>query len=116
MKKMFALFCTLTLSFFYARFFKCKSINLYTSRRLGRFNRHLPFLNKDCGYEQISKSKIERALMVFSRSQQWDVSNYSILPMSQLNEDSYNDLKGIEVPHNKKCQLLANKSLSLLNY
>lgn len=54
--------------------------------------------------------------MVFSRSQQWDVSNYSTLPMSQLNEDSYNDLKGIEVSHNKKCQLLANKSLSLLNY
>lgn len=26
------------------------------------------FLNKDCGYEQISKPKIERALVIFSRS------------------------------------------------
>lgn len=74
------------------------------------------FLNKDCGYEQISKQKIERALVIFSRSQKWDVTNYATLPMSRLNEDSYNDLKGIKVAHNKKCQLLANNSLSLLNY
>ncbi|MBG2801460.1 YacC family pilotin-like protein [Proteus sp. WDL240414] len=116
MNKMFALFFSLTLSF--SMFFSsgAKALTYTQAEDLADLTAIYLFLNKDCGYEQISKPKIERALMVFSRSQQWDVSNYSTLPMSQLNEDSYNDLKGIEVTHSKKCQLLANKSLSLLNY
>ncbi|WP_099074256.1 YacC family pilotin-like protein [Proteus alimentorum] len=116
MKKMFALFCTLTLSFTVLFSSSTKALTYTQAEDLADLTAIYLFLNKDCGYEQISKPKIERALMVFSRSQQWDVSNYSTLPMSQLNENSYNDLKGIEVSHNKKCQLLANKSLSLLNY
>ncbi|MEY2344828.1 YacC family pilotin-like protein [Proteus mirabilis] len=51
------------------------------------------FLNNDCGYEQISKQKNRTSADYFSQSQQWDVSNYSMLPMSKLNEDSYQDLK-----------------------
>ena len=116
MKKMFALLCSVTLSF--ATLFSSSATALtYTQAEdLADLTAIYLFLNKDCGYEQVSKQKIERAIFIFSRSQQWDVTNYSSLPMSQLNEDSYRDLKEIEVPHNKKCQLLANKSLSLLDY
>ncbi|MBG3014692.1 YacC family pilotin-like protein [Proteus faecis] len=116
MKKMFALFCTLTFSFTLIFSSSTKALTYTQAEDLADLTAIYLFLNKDCGYEQISKPKIERALMIFSRSQQWDVSNYSTLPMGQLNEDSYNDLKGIKVTHSKKCQLLANKSLSLLNY
>ncbi|MCT8248905.1 YacC family pilotin-like protein [Proteus faecis] len=113
---MFALFCTLTFSFTLIFSSSTKALTYTQAEDLADLTAIYLFLNKDCGYEQISKPKIERALMIFSRSQQWDVSNYSTLPMGQLNEDSYNDLKGIKVTHSKKCQLLANKSLSLLNY
>ncbi|WP_193014872.1 YacC family pilotin-like protein [Proteus sp. FME41] len=116
MKKMFALFCTLTLSFSTLFSSSAKALTDTQAEDLADLTAIYLFLNKDCGYEQISKPKIERALMVFSQSQKWDVANYSTLPMGQLNEDSYNDLKGIKLAHNKKCQLLANKSLSLLNY
>ncbi|WP_109397900.1 YacC family pilotin-like protein [Proteus faecis] len=116
MKKMFALFCTLTFSFTLIFSSSTKALTYTQAEDLADLTAIYLFLNKDCGYEQISKPKIERALLIFSRSQQWDVSNYSTLPMGQLNEDSYNDLKGIKVTHSKKCQLLANKSLSLLNY
>nr|WP_228407328.1 YacC family pilotin-like protein [Proteus faecis] len=113
---MFALFCTLTFSFTLIFSSSTKALTYTQAEDLADLTAIYLFLNKDCGYEQISKPKIERALLIFSRSQQWDVSNYSTLPMGQLNEDSYNDLKGIKVTHSKKCQLLANKSLSLLNY
>lgn len=116
MNKMFALFCTLALSFSMLFSSGAKALTYTQAEDLADLTAVYLFLNKDCGYEQISKQKIERAIFIFSRSQQWDVSNYSTLPMSQLNEDSYNDLKGIEVVHSKKCQLLANKSLNLLEY
>ncbi|OAT25348.1 putative YacC family chaperone lipoprotein [Proteus myxofaciens ATCC 19692] len=116
MKKMFTLFCTFSLSFLMLFSASTKALTDSQAEDLADLTAVFLFLNKDCGYEQISKPKIERALVIFSRSQKWDVSNYSVLPMNQLNEDSYNDLKGIEITHNKKCQLLANKSLSLLNY
>lgn len=116
MKKMFALFCTIILSFATLFSSSAKALTYTQAEDLADLTAVYLFLNNDCGYEQISKQKIERALIIFSQSQQWDVSNYSMLPMSKLNEDSYQDLKNIQIAHNKKCQLLTQKSLSLLNY
>ncbi|HDT0722255.1 TPA: YacC family pilotin-like protein [Proteus mirabilis] len=116
MKKMFALLCTVILSFVTLFSSGAKALTYTQAEDLADLTAVYLFLNNDCGYEQISKQKIERALIIFSQSQQWDVSNYSMLPMSKLNEDSYQDLKNIQIAHNKKCQLLAKKSLSLLNY
>lgn len=74
------------------------------------------YLKNDCGYQDIPDTQIRNALIFFARQNRWDLSNYNLLNMQQRGEASYEDLSGIAVPAAKKCQSLAEKSLSLLAY
>ncbi|MDC9590958.1 YacC family pilotin-like protein [Xenorhabdus sp. XENO-10] len=74
------------------------------------------YLKYDCGYSQIPKSQIQHAIFYFAQRQKWDLSNYDIQLMQELKGLGYNDLKGINLPHEAKCRSLARNSLGLLSY
>ncbi len=74
------------------------------------------YLKYDCGYSQIPDREIERAIIYFANSNKWDLSDYNSTKMSELNKESYNDLKGIPLEKEFKCQSLARDSLGLFAY
>ncbi|OTA21942.1 bacterial chaperone lipo family protein [Xenorhabdus beddingii] len=74
------------------------------------------YLKYDCGYSQIPDREIRRTIIYFAQRQKWDLSNYDGQLMEELNQLSYNDLKGINLPYEVKCRSLARRSLSLLAY
>ncbi|MDX7991594.1 YacC family pilotin-like protein [Xenorhabdus littoralis] len=74
------------------------------------------FLKYDCGYTQIPDREIRRTIIYFAQRNKWDLSNYDSQLMEKLNQLGYNDLKGINLPHEVKCRSLARSSLSLLAY
>ena len=74
------------------------------------------YLKYDCGYSQIPDREIERAIVYFARSNKWDLGDYDSSKMTQLNKESYNDLKGIPLSQEFKCQSLARDSLGLFAY
>ncbi|MGL5952146.1 MAG: YacC family pilotin-like protein [Providencia rustigianii] len=74
------------------------------------------YLKYDCGYTQIPDREIERAIVYFAKSNKWDLSNYNSNKMSKLNKESYDDLKGIPLAQDFKCQSLARDSLGLFAY
>lgn len=74
------------------------------------------YLKYDCGYTQIPDREIERAIVYFARSNKWDLGDYDSHQMTVLNKESYNDLKGIPLPQEFKCQSLARDSLGLFAY
>lgn len=74
------------------------------------------YLKYDCGYSQIPDREIERAIVYFAKSNKWDLSNYNTEKMTTLNKASYNDLKGIPLTSEFKCQSLARDSLGLFAY
>ena len=74
------------------------------------------YLKYDCGYSQIPDREIERAIVYFANSNKWDLSNYNSAKMTALNKESYNDLKGIPLEQDFKCQSLARDSLGLFAY
>ncbi|MBP6122088.1 MULTISPECIES: YacC family pilotin-like protein [Providencia] len=74
------------------------------------------YLKYDCGYSQIPDREIERAIIYFANSNKWDLSDYNSTQMSALNKESYNDLKGIPLEREFKCQSLARDSLGLFAY
>ncbi|PHM39027.1 molecular chaperone [Xenorhabdus mauleonii] len=74
------------------------------------------YLKYDCGYNQISNREIRRTIIYFAQRNKWDLSNYDGQLMEELNQLGYNDLKGIDLPHEVKCLSLAQRSLSLLAY
>lgn len=74
------------------------------------------YLKYDCGYSQIPDREIERAIVYFAKSNKWDLENYNSDKMSKLNKESYDDLKGIPLTQEFKCQSLARDSLGLFAY
>lgn len=74
------------------------------------------FLKNDCGYQNLPNDQIRRALVFFAQQNNWDLSNYDLVNMKALGEESYNDLSGIKIATNKKCRALARDSLNLLTY
>lgn len=74
------------------------------------------YLKYDCGYSQIPDREIERAIVYFANSNKWDLSDYNSTKMTELNKESYNDLKGIPLEQDFKCQSLARDSLGLFAY
>lgn len=74
------------------------------------------YLKYDCGYTQIPDREIERAIVYFARSNKWDLGDYDSAKMTKLNKESYNDLKGIPLAQDFKCQSLARDSLGLFAY
>ncbi|PHM24545.1 YacC family pilotin-like protein [Xenorhabdus budapestensis] len=74
------------------------------------------YLKYDCGYSQIPEREIRRTIVYFAQRNKWDLSNYDGQLMEKLNQLGYNDLKGINLPHEVKCHSLARRSLSLLAY
>ncbi|CDL82098.1 YacC family pilotin-like protein [Xenorhabdus szentirmaii] len=74
------------------------------------------FLKYDCGYTQIPDREIRRTIIYFAQRNKWDLNNYDSQLMEELNQLGYNDLKGINLPHEVKCRSLARRSLSLLAY
>ena len=74
------------------------------------------YLKNDCGYQSLPNDQIRRALVFFAQQNRWDLSNYDLVNMKALGEESYNDLSGIKIPTDKKCKALARDSLNLLAY
>ncbi|WP_340609545.1 YacC family pilotin-like protein [Xenorhabdus bharatensis] len=74
------------------------------------------YLKYDCGYSQIPDREIRRTVVYFAQRNKWDLGNYDGQLMEELNQQGYNDLKGIDLPHEVKCRSLARRSLSLLAY
>ena len=74
------------------------------------------YLKKDCGYQDIPSDQIHRALAFYAKQNRWDLSNYKNFDMKMLGASSYQDLRGIAVPHDTKCKSLAKDSLGLLAY
>lgn len=74
------------------------------------------FLKNDCGYQSLPNEQIRRALVFFAQQNKWDLSNYDLVNMKTLGEESYNDLSGIKIATDKKCKALAQDSLNLLAY
>lgn len=74
------------------------------------------YLKYDCGYSQIPDREIERAIIYFARSNKWDLNDYDSKKMTQLNNESYRDLKSIPLPQDFKCRSLARDSLGLFAY
>ncbi|MDC9594988.1 YacC family pilotin-like protein [Xenorhabdus sp. IM139775] len=74
------------------------------------------YLKHDCGYSQIPDLQIKRTVIYFAQRNKWDLSDYNGQLMQELNQLGYNDLKGIDLPHEVKCRSLARNTLSLLSY
>ncbi|MGV3346350.1 YacC family pilotin-like protein [Enterobacteriaceae bacterium LUAb1] len=74
------------------------------------------YLKHDCGYTNLPDEQIHQALLFFARQNHWNLTNYSHFTMQSLGEESYKDLRGIAIPGDKKCTLLAHDSLDLLAY
>lgn len=74
------------------------------------------FLKNDCGYQYLSEQQIRGALIFFARQNHWDLSNYDSFNMKAFGEESYRDLRGINIPAGTKCKALARHSLGLLAY
>ncbi|WP_434527122.1 YacC family pilotin-like protein [Photorhabdus asymbiotica] len=74
------------------------------------------YLKYDCGYSQIPDREIKRAIIYFAQRNKWDLNNYNSQLMNTLNEESYQDLKGIYLSNAIKCHALARDSLSLFAY
>ncbi len=111
--------CSALLFFLFATLFfssSAKALTYTQAEDLADLTAVYLFLNNDCGYEQISKQKIERALIIFHNLSSGMSPEYSMLPMSKLNEDSYQDLKKIYKLLITKMSTTSPKSLSLLNY
>lgn len=74
------------------------------------------FLKNNCGYQSLPNDQIRRALVFFAQQNKWDLSNYDMVNMRALGEESYHDLSGIKIATDKKCTALARDSLNLLAY
>lgn len=74
------------------------------------------YLKNDCGYQELPNNEIKRALVYFAQQNRWDLRNYDSFNMKVLGEDSYRDLRGINLPILTKCKSLARDSLGLLAY
>lgn len=74
------------------------------------------FLKKDCGYSNLPTDKIQQSLIVFAKRSGWDTSNYNVLQMNKLTQESYQDLSGIAIDKEKKCNSLARRSLGMIAY
>ena len=74
------------------------------------------YLKYDCGYTQIPDREIERAIVYLAKSNKWDLSDYNSTQMTEMNKESYADLKGIPLDRDFKCQSLARDSLGLFAY
>lgn len=74
------------------------------------------FLKNDCGYQNLPNTQIRRALVFFAQQNRWDLSNYDLVNMKTLGEESYRDLSGIRIATDIKCKALARDSMSLLAY
>lgn len=106
----------ITLLFWLIFLTKASALSVNETENLADLTAVYIFLKHDCGYSQIPDREIERAIFYFAQNNHWDLSDYSNHTMVKLNEERYEDLKKIPIPHKKKCQILANDALALFAY
>ncbi len=92
------------------------ALDAYEAEELADLTAVFVYLKNDCGYQELPDVEIRRALVLFAQQNRWDLSNYGAYNMRALGEESYNDLSGIAIPGQTKCNKLANSSLGLLAY